>query len=151
MLEANSCYAYLVLCQDFRDTCVVAEIDGSLVGYVVGYCPPARPDSLFVWQIGVSGRVRKQGLGTRMLLELIQRSNCSGCLEATITPSNLPSRKMFEAVARELSVPFEYLGWFESEDFEATDSTQEDQLALEHEPEQLIRIGPLSSKAEINH
>jgi L-2,4-diaminobutyric acid acetyltransferase len=52
-LEANSAYCYLLFATDFRDTCLVAEQDGQLVGAVIGYHPPREADTAFVWQVGV--------------------------------------------------------------------------------------------------
>ena len=44
-LDANSPYLYLVMCSDFADTCRVAYDGDALVGFVVGYHPPTRPDA----------------------------------------------------------------------------------------------------------
>lgn len=141
VLEPNSCYAYLLFCQDFAESCVVAEVDDRVVGFVIGYHPPQRQEALFVWQIGVSSSMRKQGLGSRMLLDLLQRRPPGRLkyLEATVTPSNLPSRKMFESVANRLSAAWEYLDWFAEDDFRLPSADASEP----HESEQLIRIGPL--------
>src|SRR5690606_27308068 len=73
LLELNSAYAYLLLCRDFADTCLVAEQAGQIVGCVTAYRPPPRPEALFVWQIGVLPRVQGQGIGRQLLLELLRR------------------------------------------------------------------------------
>ena len=53
-LDDNSPYAYLLLCSDFADYSLVAERGGGVAGFIVGYRPPRKPQTLFVWQIGVS-------------------------------------------------------------------------------------------------
>src|SRR5699024_2622490 len=53
VLDLNSAYMYLLLSKDFADTCIVAERDNQLVGFATGYRPPKRPDSIFLWQIGI--------------------------------------------------------------------------------------------------
>ena len=52
-LEENSLYAYLLLGLDFAGTCRVAVEGGRVLGLVAGYRPPAAPETLFVWQVGV--------------------------------------------------------------------------------------------------
>ncbi len=139
VLEVNSCYAYFLMCRDFSDTCVVAELAGELVGFVIGYRPPARNDSLFVWQIGVSRRARRRRLAHRMLAELIFRPTNQSVrfLEATVTPSNLASRRMFESFADENGLLFEEGQTFNPEDFGDH----------EHESESLIRLGCREGKS----
>ncbi|MFW9674712.1 hypothetical protein V3H45_25585, partial [Vibrio parahaemolyticus] len=50
-LDTNSVYCNLLQCSDFADTAIAAEnAQGELVGFISGYRPPSRPDTLFVWQ-----------------------------------------------------------------------------------------------------
>lgn len=101
-LDENSMYCNLIQCDHFRDTCVVAELDGGIAGWVSGYLPPNDPDTLFVWQVAVSGAARGRGLGALMLRELIQRDTCEGVtrLQTTITSGNEPSWSLFRRFAR---------------------------------------------------
>jgi len=132
-LETNSAYAYLLLCRDFGDSCRVAVADGELLGFVVGYRPPRRPETLFVWQIGVHPRARGRGVASRLLRELVRGAASAGvtCLEATVTPRNEASRALFESFARAVDAPCEVTPCFEPDDFPRP-----------HEPEELFRIGP---------
>jgi len=66
-LEANSSYTYLLWCRDFSATSVVAEIDGEIAGFAIGYLRPQAPDVLFVWQHAVDHAYRRRGLGLSML------------------------------------------------------------------------------------
>ena len=139
-LEENSCYAYLLLSTHFASTCIVAESAGSIVGFVAGYLAPSEPDVVFVWQIGVDPSVRRRGLGERLLQRLI---SCRGArsarfLEATVAPSNLPSRRLFDSFAAGLGVACRESRGFEREDF----------ADASHEAEHLLRIGPLPERQE---
>lgn len=134
-LEVNTSYAYILLCTHFSDTCVIAEAAGEAVGYVAGYCPPKSPDTLFIWQIGVAEAGRGKGLGVAMLKELVCRAACRDVsyIDTTITPSNTASRRLFEGIARKLGAAHEVHPFMDATFFPGDT----------HEPEDLIRIGPL--------
>lgn len=134
-LELNTAYAYLLLCSDFAATSIVAERDGVLLGFVVGYLIPSRPDTVFVWQVGVSGAARGEGVASRLLDRLVLTDGCRGVryLETTVTPSNKPSRALFASLARRAGAPLE-----ESEGFPETLFPEG-----EHEAERRLRIGPI--------
>jgi L-2,4-diaminobutyric acid acetyltransferase len=137
-LDPNSCYAYLLLSTHFADTCVVAEDDGELVGFVSAYRPPTAPDVLFVWQVAVKSTARGQGLAKTMIRTLLERETCHGVtfLEATVTPSNVASQALFRSLANEHDARCAESCWFPPEAFGAG----------EHEAEVLFRIGPLHGR-----
>ena len=66
-LDLNSSYAYLVLAEDFASTCRVAVSGAEVVGFLLGYQPPERTSSVFVWQVAVRGDQRGRRLARRML------------------------------------------------------------------------------------
>lgn len=134
-LDLNSTYAYLLLCEHFADTCVRAEQGGETVGFISAYRPPRRPDVLFVWQVATAPRMRGRGLAKAMLHELLRRDALAECrfMETTVTPSNEPSRRLFHAFGRDLRAPVAERVLFAERDF-GDDP---------HEPEVLIRIGPI--------
>ncbi|MGA7802718.1 MAG: diaminobutyrate acetyltransferase [Gammaproteobacteria bacterium] len=136
VLDVNSSYCYLLLCQDFADTCVVAEMDGKLVGFVTAYRPPTRNDVLFVWQIGVDGAARGRGVASTLLDTLLSLDACRDIsyIETTISPSNGPSRALFQSLARRLEVEIAEHDGFAKELFPEGG----------HEPEHLFRLGPLN-------
>ena len=61
-LDMNSVYCNVLQCTHFSDTCVIAEKQGQIVGYVTGYRMPAEPDVYFLWQVGVGAEGRGKGL-----------------------------------------------------------------------------------------
>ncbi|MDH5490740.1 MAG: diaminobutyrate acetyltransferase [Myxococcales bacterium] len=138
-LEPNTCYAYLLLCTHFAETCLLAEREGKLVGFVLAYRPPSHPEAVFVWQIGVHQDARGQGLARQLLEDLLRQPGTRGVrfVEATVGSSNEASRRLFESFARALGVPCEVQPGFVSADFGP----------LAHEDEALYRIGPLVSGA----
>ena len=137
-LEDNSSYAYALLCAHFPDTCIVAVERRALAGFVVGYRPPRAPDTMFVWQVAVAGPARGRGLGTDMIVQLLDREELADArfLEATVTPSNDASHRLFQAAARRLGAPFDVRPFFAADLFGEA----------EHEPEDLYRIGPFSHR-----
>ena len=134
-LELNTGYAYVVLGEDHAATSLVAHDQaGVLRGFALGYRPPARPEVLFVWQVGVDPEVRGKGLARRLLLRLVQDTRPDGVrfIEATVTPSNEASQGLFRSIARELGVPCEAREHLTAEIFPEAG----------HEAEQLFRVGP---------
>lgn len=134
-LDDNSPYLYLLLCRDFAQTCIVAEDEeGDLVGFVTGYRRPERPDTYFLWQVTVAASQRGKGLARRMVRELLAGLAEDGVrrLEATVTPSNEPSMRMFRGFARELGVECRETMIFPETLFPDGD----------HEDEVLFAIGP---------
>lgn len=134
VLEQNPSYAYILLCQHFGDTCLVAERSGEMVGFVLAYVPPRQPDTVFVWQVGVSRQVRGRGVGIKLLRHLLTRDGCRNVsyVEASVTPSNTASQNLFRAFARQSRTSCRRLPFFPSEFFPEP-----------HEPEHLYRIGPI--------
>ncbi len=136
-LDTNSVDCTLLQCTDFADTAIAAEnADGNLVGFISGYRPPARPDTLFVWQVAVDSSMRGQGLALRMLLALIARVAAKGVryIETTITPGNAASQALFLKAFKQFEIPHETSVLFSSQQH----------FAGQSEDEELYRAGPLS-------
>lgn len=134
VLEANTAYAYLLFCEHFSETCLVAQRDSETVGVVIGYRCPDRPDVLFVWQIGVVPSAQRQGLARRMLEELLNRAELRDIryVEATVDAANHASRQLFTSIANARHVPIRAEAGFVAANFDG----------LGHAAEPLIRIGP---------
>lgn len=100
-LDENSMYANLLQSDHFRDTCVVAEMDGAIVGWISAYLLPSDTDTVFVWQVAVSKDARGMGLGTRMLDALMMRDETQGArrMRTTITLDNDASWALFRKFA----------------------------------------------------
>ncbi|MEW9670377.1 diaminobutyrate acetyltransferase [Ammoniphilus sp. 3BR4] len=133
-LDVNSAYCYLMLCEWFPDTCVIAEDNEQIVGFVSAFRPPETIDVIFVWQVAVHESQRGKGLGKRLLLELLNRKSCENIhyLEATVSPSNLPSQSLFKSLAKQLDCSCVVQDCFSVDMFPEPG----------HEAEPIYRIGP---------
>lgn len=137
-LDVNSPYAYLLVCTHFASTSIVAQDPNGagLVAFVAAYRLPDDPDAVFVWQVAVSSAWRGAGLGGQLLSALLARpaNRTARWLEATITPSNRPSERLFHSFARSVGARCQAIGSHPADLFPGG----------EHEPEVRYRIGPLS-------
>lgn len=139
-LDVNSPYCYLMLCDMFRSTCVIAESDRMPVGFVSAFVKPENRDTLFVWQVAVDPDHRGKGIGAAMLSELLQRSHTEPIryVEATVSDSNAASRRMFERFAESMGSSCGHAeGGYPADLFPGSG----------HEREPLLRIGPFMSGA----
>ncbi|MEX0835888.1 MAG: diaminobutyrate acetyltransferase [Nitriliruptor sp.] len=132
-LDLNSPYAYVLGERFWADTSVVAVGPSGPEGFILGVTPPPDPTTLFVWQVGVAPEARGRGLGLTMLRWLVDTVGPRH-LEATVTPSNTASRRLFAALARELGTDLAVSRWVEPDELGDVD----------HEPEDLHRIGPIA-------
>lgn len=134
VLDLNSAYSYLMLCKYFKDTCVVADAGGRIVGFVSAFCLPADPETVFVWQVAVDKAYRRRRLGMTMLKHLLERESCSGVrfLEITVTTSNKAAGSLYRKLAKNLGAPCEASECFPARMFPGG----------QHEDEMLFRIGP---------
>ena len=102
-LDENSMYANLIQADHFRETCVIADLEGEVVGWVSGHMIPEKR-ALFVWQVAVSETARGLGLGKAMLRELVARDACDEAthLKTTITEDNAASWGLFRSFADDI-------------------------------------------------
>lgn len=135
-VDTNSPYSYLMLSEYFAENCAVAEQDGTLVGFVTGFRPLEDPETLFIWQIAVDESVRGLGVGSRLLDAVVGRPQVPRLryLEATVTPDNEPSKRLFRSFAESWGADCHEEVLFSRSDFpqDADES---------HDPEILFRIG----------
>ncbi|WP_188456944.1 diaminobutyrate acetyltransferase [Virgibacillus oceani] len=138
VLDVNSSYSYLMWCEIFSETSIVVEREGETVGFISGFINPNTPNTLFIWQVAVHESQRGKGLGTKMLFELLNRTFCKDIqyVEATVSPSNIPSQHLFMGLAKKLETNCVMANYFLSIDFPRTG----------HEDEQLYKIGPIQEE-----
>jgi L-2,4-diaminobutyric acid acetyltransferase len=132
-VDTNSRYSYLLLSEYFDKTCVVATDDTGLIGFATGFALPDEPETLFIWQIAVADAGRGRGIASGMLEHLVSRRRPTPFrfLEATVTPDNRASAKLFQGFADRRGVPCEQDVLFDRDDFGG-----------DHAAEVRFRIGP---------
>lgn len=81
---------------------VVALCDGEVVGMASGisYVHPDKPLQLFINEVGVSGRFHRQGIGARLVQELLDLGRELGCIEAWVATEvdNTPARRLYASL-----------------------------------------------------
>lgn len=119
VLDLNSSYQYLLWCTYFSKTSVVVENDNRIVGFVSGFIKPKSPDTLFIWQVAVDESERGKGLATKMLQYLLEQDTCNqvSYIEATVSPSNVPSQQLFHGLARKNDTEIHVSDCFSADDF----------------------------------
>lgn len=97
-LDVNSSYCNFLQSSHFNSTCILAENDQSVAGFISGYRKPESPNELFIWQVAVAPRFRGQGLAFRMLQALLKRQSLRqvSVVETTITEDNQSSWGLFK-------------------------------------------------------
>lgn len=135
-LDVNSAYCYIMLSEYFSDTCLIAEIDGRIIGFVTAFIRQSDPEVLFVWQIAVSESHRGKGIADSLLQRLISSKCCEEVrfVETTISPGNTASQQLFAKFAEGLRASRVSVEGFSSHLFPGE----------VHEDEHLVRIGPIS-------
>lgn len=138
-LDANSAYCNVLQCTHFAEFCVVATIDGEISGWLSSYLPPDQPSAVFIWQVAVARTARGQGLGRRMVTELVARDSCKAVtrLQTTITRDNNASWALFCGLATSLGAELDHAPCF----------VEGRHLPPGHPTEHLVTIGPLSRRA----
>ncbi len=137
-LDVNSPYSYHLWCRDFAATSVLARCGGDPAGFVTGYRCPDAPERLFVWQVAVHPASRGRGLGVAMLHYLVAGDDPPRWMEATITPSNRASQRMFERLATQYQAPVVRKPFLHADDFPE-----------QHEAEILLEIGPFPQRSAV--
>lgn len=132
-LDLNSPYAYVLWGDHFAETTRVAHDSDGLVGFVMGHLIPNRPDTLFVWQVGVAARARGAGVASNLLDQAWAGTPGLRFLEATVTPTNTASDRLFRSFAARRSADVHTEPAYGEDLFPGDD----------HEAEVLYRIGPV--------
>ena len=102
-LDVNSSYCNFLQSTHFSTTCVLAEKNGQIAGFISGYIKPNEPNVLFIWQVAVAEFARGQGLAYQMLQSLLNRDALQSvsAIETTITKHNKASWALFDKVAKQ--------------------------------------------------
>lgn len=133
-LDLNSSYSYLMMAELFSETCLVVEDNDKIVAFTTAFEFKKSPDTLFVWQIAVLPKYRKEKLAQRMLQKLV-KSTKSKYIQATIEEANIASFSLFESLANKFEAKFQRQQGFD-----------EDHFPDDHNSETMIKVGPIKNE-----
>jgi len=90
---------YWTLSNLFSETCLVAENGKGIVGFVAAYKDQHTNKEIFIEDLLVDHEVRRVGLGTKLISELIKRAKVIRCdsIWGTIDPKNKVSLSFFKS------------------------------------------------------
>ncbi len=130
VLDVNSRYAYLLCARLFASSCRIARNSvGEVIGFTTAIVDPEKNNTLFVWQVAVDPSARGLQLGARMVADIVAALQVR-MVEATVTPGNAASTRMFARIAEWLKSEVQYDTGFAPELFAPEN----------HEEEELLRI-----------
>jgi L-2,4-diaminobutyric acid acetyltransferase len=97
-LENYAEHFYKIMFRYFGNSCLVAEFNDEIVGFVMGFRSRVNNKTFFLWQIGVFSYYRGKEIGRILLEEFEKVAKKLGCkrIELTVDPNNLASQKLFE-------------------------------------------------------
>jgi L-2,4-diaminobutyric acid acetyltransferase len=103
---------------------------------MTGFVPPKESQTLFVWQVAVDPNYRNEGIAKNLVSTVLENAGSEiKYVEATVTSSNRASLKFLENLADDLKASISLTPLFSTE-----------VLGEGHEPENLVKIGPINSK-----
>lgn len=100
-------YAYWILENYYSSTCIVAEDNNNIIGFVSGM-PSIDKGSIFIWQICVHSDYRGKGISVLLLDSLIKKAKELGFkkIELSISNSNVISQSLFKSYANRNNFDF---------------------------------------------
>jgi ribosomal protein S18 acetylase RimI-like enzyme len=89
----------------FHTTSLVAEYDGAMVGFLVGFVSPSEPSEAYIHYVAVDPARRNDGLARRLYDEFLERARGQGCTvaRAITSPTNEPSIAFHRRMGFEVS------------------------------------------------
>lgn len=109
--SADSSYTFMILCTYFSETgCVgIDPSNTDLVGFMLCFLLPSRPDTIFGWLSCVKPDFQGQHVMRRLLLEIVLRPVCRNVkfYEGTLTKSNIKCYDALMGFAKQLGVTVE--------------------------------------------
>ncbi len=135
VLDVNSSYLYNLIGEHFSKTSLVVTVDDQIVGFISAYFLPEEPETLFIWQVGVDSSMRGKGLAKKLVRGVIEKhKDRIKRLHTTVSPSNVPSNKLFDSIAKEYDTTIEEKVFLETSDFE------------EGHEEEILKIIPIKDR-----
>jgi len=99
---------YRVMLLHFGDSVFIARDHGAIVGFSLGFVSQRHPDVFFMYQIGVIGPYRGQGIAKELIRHAEDYAREHGCTRmwGTVETGNVQSQRFFEKLGcRNVSGP----------------------------------------------
>lgn len=105
-LDRNSSYLYALHCLHFRDTSLVAKNDGKVVGFVIGYRIPTRPQIQFIWQYGLEQPFDSQDNVVELVSHMLRLEENKGLagLDVSLDLAHHDALRLFTVIAMRFSL-----------------------------------------------
>jgi ribosomal protein S18 acetylase RimI-like enzyme len=104
--------AHPVFFYELGDNALIAEDDGNLVGFLLGFVAPSDPPVGYVHLVGIHPDWRRQGVGKKLYEEFTRRCQTMGAkrLKAITNPGNSGSLRFHEALGFTVEERPDYAG-----------------------------------------
>lgn len=84
-LELRDRGLYWTIVTFFRDTCLIARINGKAVGFIMAFVSQVNPKELYVQDIGILPEYRKKGIGMKLMEKITQIAVMRNCNSIVLT------------------------------------------------------------------
>lgn len=97
---------------ELGEQALIAEVDGELVGFLLGFNAPTDPPTAYVHLVGIHPAHRRRGVGRRLYEHFTERAKRSGStrLKAITTVGNEGSVRFHQALNFEVEECRDYAG-----------------------------------------
>lgn len=103
-LERNSIYH--IFCKHFSDTCFVAELDGGVRGFLLGFLSQTNRDQAYIHLVAVDPDCQRRGIARTLYQTFTQAVRKMGRrrINLIVNPDNIPSLAFHEGLGFQADV-----------------------------------------------
>lgn len=104
--------AHPIFFYELGDHALIAELDGQVVGFLLGFVAPTRPPTGYVHLVGIHPDHRRRGVGQELYNHFTERCRAAGVgrLKAITTIGNEGSVRFHEALGFQVREEPDYAG-----------------------------------------
>lgn len=104
--------AHPIFFYELGEQALIAEEDGEVVGFLLGFVAPTEPPVAYVHLVGIHPDHRRRGVGKRLYQQFIERAQAAGAqrIKAITTVGNDGSLRFHEALGFDVTEDPDYAG-----------------------------------------
>lgn len=104
--------AHPIFFYELGENALIAEEDGEVVGFLLGFIAPTSPPTAYVHLVGISPEHRRRGVGKELYAQFTQRAASAGAkrIKAITTVGNEGSIRFHQALGFAMHVDPDYAG-----------------------------------------